>query len=190
MTWNSIQRLPMDTLRFRESINSLLSDIWTEPLMFCDHLYEVWLAVSRLYLDQVEIHKCTIDDLEAGMGVSGLLATANRVDELAATESQVRVRLRTYLEQLTIWDCYDAKNAIPISRGLKSKEDYIGVLALHLPEVYAETIRLEHCAHKLLADPSKEALSQAIVSAEHLGKNHISYVLPALEWLTDCDAWQ
>ncbi len=73
---------------------------------------------------------------------------------------------------------------------LKGKKDYIDLLALHLPEIYDETIRLEDWLHRLTLDPSEAVLTRAIVSAEHLSKNHIGYVLPALEWLIDINAWQ
>jgi hypothetical protein len=174
---------------FRQAVDSVLSDQSSEPAVFRDCMYEIWVGASRLYLDQVEIHECDVDDLNATLATIQITA-AKEKDNPADAEGRIRTRLRAHLEKLTIWDRFQMHNAIPASRGLKEKEDYIDSLALHLPEIYGETIRLEDLLHRLILDPSETALTRALISAEHLGKNHISYVLPALEWLTDADAWQ
>lgn len=184
-----LQRTCTDTLMFRQAVNSVLSDQPREPVVFRDCMYEIWAAASRLYLDQVEICKCDIDDLNARLDTSEITA-AKEAENPADAEGRIRTRLRAHLEHLTIWERYQMHNAIPASRGLKEKKDYIDSLALHLPEIYGETIRLEDWLHRLIIDPSEATLTRAVISAEHLGKNHISYVLPALEWLADADAWQ
>lgn len=190
MAVDLIRRVCGDTLMFRRAVDSLLSDKCGDPVAFCDRMHEVWAAAARLYLDQVEMSRCTLDGLNGKTEISEPHAVTNAGEEPAETELRIRARLRAYLEQLTIWNRYDLRNAMPASRGLRTKGDYIDALALHLPEIYAETIRLEDRARRFLTSPSEAVLSQAIVSAEHLGKNHISYVLPALEWLTEEDAWQ
>lgn len=186
---NLLQRTCTDTLMFRQAVNSVLSHQCREPVVFRDCMYEIWVAAARLYLDQVEICKRDKDDLNAKLGTSEITAV-KETENPADAEWRIRTRLRAHLEQLTIWERYQMHNAIPASRGLKGKKDYIDSLALHLPEIYGETIRLEDWLHRLMFDASEAVLTRAIVSAEHLGKNHISFVLPALEWLTDADAWQ
>jgi hypothetical protein len=189
MITNLLQRTCTDTLMFRQALSSLLSEQPSEPVVFRDYMYEIWAAASRLYLDQVEICKCDLDDLTARLD-SSEITVAKETENPADAESRVRARLRAHLEQLTIWERYQMHNAIPASRGLRGKKDYIDSLALHLPEIYGETIRLEDWLHRLALGPTEAVLTRAIVSAEHLGRNHISYVLPALEWLADSDAWQ
>lgn len=188
MITNLLQRMCTDTLMFRQSVNSVLSDQSRDPMVFRDCMYEIWVAASRLYLDHVELHKCDMDDINARIGTSDI-TIAKEIENPADAEDDIRTRLRAHLEQLPIWGRYDPRYAIPVSRGLKNKEDYMDALARHLPEIYAETLRLEDCAHRLLVHPSEAVLSRAIVSAEHLGRNHISFLLPALEWLTEDDAW-
>ena len=185
-----LQEVSSDASQFREAVDALLATDCTEPQLFCDRLYEIWITVSRLYLDMIEVYRWALPNSnEAAHGFESPATIKVNYDSIK-TEQRIRVKLQKYLEELKIWDRYNGDHAIPIDRGLKSKADYVSTLSFHLPEIYAETISFEKYVKALSTNPSAAALAGAMVSAQHLGKHHASYVLPALEWLTNLDAWR
>lgn len=68
-------------------------------------------------------------------------------------------------------------------------DDYLNSIELHLPEIYGETIRIEAQGIEFLRSNDSGSLADVLVGLEHTGRNHISFVLRALDWLVDEISW-
>ena len=73
--------------------------------------------------------------------------------------------------------------------GLRSVQDYIQNFQLHLPEIYEETILVEHYSSAFRGTQSNSALTWMLTGLEHLGRNHSYFVQPALDLASDEDSW-
>jgi hypothetical protein len=62
--------------------------------------------------------------------------------------------------------------------------------ALHLPEIYEASFRVESYARAFQKSQSSTALASLGVGLQHLGRNHISFVRFALEWAADESSWK
>jgi len=60
---------------------------------------------------------------------------------------------------------------------------------LHLPEIYEETVFLEECANILSEQRSRKIAVAMMIGLQHMGRNHISFLQPALDWLSDEEYW-
>jgi hypothetical protein len=72
---------------------------------------------------------------------------------------------------------------------LHTLEDYKSRFALHLPEIYEEPFRVEICAKDFLASHSSSVLAEIDVGLGHLARNHVGFVLQALEGVVDVASW-
>jgi hypothetical protein len=104
-------------------------------------------------------------------------------------ERNLREKFRERLESSPCWIHFKPQNPSSADTGLKTLQDYIEKFTLHLPEIYEETLRVEVCAKSFLNNHNDSALAQLVVGLQHLGRNHISFVLQALEWAADEDSW-
>ena len=112
-----------------------------------------------------------------------------RVDTLR--EKTLREKLHKELESSPCWSRhFKPENSFSELTGLRSRRDYTDKLTLHLPEIYEESFRVEACTKDFLASHDGSALAQLVVGLQHLGRNHISFVLQALEWAADEDSWE
>lgn len=106
-------------------------------------------------------------------------------------EKSLRENLLQRLESSTCWSrCFKPENSFSELTGLRSRQDYIDKLTLHLPEIYEESFRVEACTKDFLARREGSTLAQLAVGLQHRGRNHISFVLQALEWVADEDSWE
>ncbi len=73
---------------------------------------------------------------------------------------------------------------------LTTLEEYLNSIELHLPEIYGETLRIEIDGREFLQTNDSGSLAYLLVGLEHAGRNHISFVQRALDWLADEDSWE
>ena len=104
-------------------------------------------------------------------------------------EQELRSRLKQRLEELPVWNQFRSENPLAAIVGLNTAKDYIQSLGLHLPEIYEETVFLEKCANILLEQRSRKIALAMMIGLQHMGRNHITFLQPALDWLSDEEYW-
>jgi hypothetical protein len=148
-------------------------------------------STSQLYLDYVLI-RSDMPKLEK------LSRRARRVEPFEAyidrasinRETVLRRQFRKQLESLNCWSYFEPDNAFSEHTGLHTLQDYINNFALHLPEIYEETFRVEKCARNFRENQNDSDLADLIIGLEHLGRHHISFAHLALEWAADESSWR
>jgi hypothetical protein len=104
-------------------------------------------------------------------------------------EIEFRAKLKIRLESPAIWAWFEPDNPFSEMSGLRTLQDYKSSLTLHLPEIYGETFRVESCAKDFMKSASSSTLTELGVGLNHLARNHIGFVLHALEGVTDESSW-
>lgn len=183
---NQLDKLQTDLIGYRQAVDQIFSPALTTPKSWQECISEILISASQLYLDYLLVMK-NLPAMEAvsSKGDGGRV----RVDTLR--EKALRERLQQKLESSTCWDRhFKPENSFSELTGLRSRRDYTDRLTLHLPEIYEESFRVEACAKDFLASHDGSTLAQLVVGLQHLGRNHISFVLQALEWVADEDSWE
>jgi len=183
---NQLEKLQLDLVSYREAVDNVLSSALAKPTDCQQCFREILICASQLYLDYLLVMK-NLPAMEAvsSKGDSGLV----RLDTLR--ERTLREKLQQKLESSPCWSHhFKPENSFSELTGLRSRRDYTGKFSLHLPEIYEESFRVEACTKDFLASHHGSALAQLVVGLQHLGRNHISFVLQALEWAADEDSWE
>jgi hypothetical protein len=143
-------------------------------------------ARPQLYLDYLLVMK----NLPAMENVSSK-GGSGRVRVDALREKNLREKLQQELASSSCWNHhFNPENSFSELTGLRSRRDYTDRLTLHLPEIYEESFRVEACAKDFLVSHDGSTLAQLVAGLQHLGRNHISFVLQGLEWVADEDSWE
>lgn len=183
---NQLEKLQLDLVSYREAVDKVFSSALAKPTDWHECFREILICASQLYLDYLLVMK-NLPAMEAvsSAGDGGRV----RVDTLR--EKTLREKLQQKLESSTCWvHHFKPENSFSELTGLRSRRDYANKLTLHLPEIYEESFRVEACAKDFSASHDGSALAQLVVGLQHLGRNHISFVLQALEWVADEDSWE
>lgn len=122
---------------------------------------------------------------------TGQTTRATKAALLAQRERLIRDRFRKRIESLPTWAEFSPRNAFAAENHLQTRADYSERLVLHLPEIYAETIRLEGRVKEGQNEGalSDSCLAELIVGLEHVA-HHASYCRHALEILSYEDSWR
>ncbi len=180
-----LKKLVSDTSNYRESVDKIFSVAsQREGLHQC--FSDILTRASELYLDYRLFMKY-LPEFEA--------ASVNRRGQpiLGADihrEGALRERLRKELESSQQWALFRPDAPLSNLIGLRTSQDFLNNLGLHLPEIYEETFRIEDCVQAFLESHVNSALVQLMVGLQHLGRNHTLFLLPALEWAADEDNWE
>ena len=180
-----LEKLQLDLVSYRAAVDKVFSLAIAKPADWQQGLREILICASQLYLDYLLVIK-NLPAMEAisSNDDSGLI----RADTLR--EKILREKLQQTLESSTCWNHdFKPENSFSELTGLWSRRDYTDKLTLHLPEIYEESFRVEACTKDFLASHDGSALAQLVVGLQHLGRNHIGFVLQALEWAADEDSW-
>ena len=183
----NLERLGSDLTAYRLAMDRIFSASPSEPCDCREYFFELLACVSRLYLDYLLLARELLT-----VGARRKAATDRQSKKVPLDKDHFRLlrsRFRERLESLPCWAHFEPE--IPFSEltGLRTFTDYINSFALHLPEIYEEAIRAEQYAKGLLRD-SEASGTVLAVSLEHLGRNHISFVLQALQWAADESTWR
>ena len=183
---NQLEKLQLDSVSYREAVDNIFSLAIAKPMDWQQCFREILICATQLYLDYLLVIK-NIPTMEAVSSKDD--SCLIRADTLR--EKALREKLQQKLESSTCWN-HDFKpvNSFSELTGLRSRQDYTEKLTLHLPEIYEESFRVEACAKDFLASHDGSALAQLVVGMQHLGRNHIGFVLQALEWAADEDSWE
>lgn len=182
----NLGELGFDFQTYRASYDRVYSRRLTRPRHCAQYFFRMLKATSRLYGDYLVLREIeesipTRPDAETRPSQATLLAKRER---------RIRDRFRKRVEALPAWSHFSPRNPFTSENQLQSRADYTERLVLHLPEIYAETIRLEGCVkegeHKGVLSDS--CLADLIVGLEHIA-HHASYCRHALEILSYEGSW-
>lgn len=183
---NQLQKLQLDLVNYRDAVNRILYATLTTPTDWQQCFREILICVLQLYLDYLFVTKnmSSTDDITS-KDDSG----RQRLD--TKQERTLRKRLKQKLESSDCWRLqFNSKNTFSVLTGLHNLQDYTEKFTLHLPEIYVESLRVEACAKGFSANQDGSALAQLVIGLQHIGRNHIGFVLQALEWAADEDSWE
>ena len=184
--YDHIERLLLDLVAYRRAVDHVISSAATPPGHWQQCFVEISICTSQLYLDYLLVTKASPhhDSLSVSVDEVGLVS----IDVFR--EKHLREELKNKIESSSSWKHFKADNALSTLAGLRNIQDYVDRFTLHLPEIYEETFRAEIYANTLLRTQSVYALSRLLVALQHLGRNHIGFVLQALEWASDEGSWE
>ena len=101
----------------------------------------------------------------------------------------MRLRFRKRIEALPCWAQFHPENEFEKENRLRTLEDYISTLALHMPEIYGETFNMEESLGRFRFKKDFSAIAELIVGLAHIA-HHVSYCHYALEILSDEWRWR
>lgn len=181
---DQLRKLVSNLASYREAVDRLLSPDVPDGRKWREQLFDILISVAQLYLDYLLLIR-ELPAIEAASKASVqevLRANTGR-------EARLRKRLKDRLESVPHWNHFDPQNAFSELTGLRTRQDYINRFVLHLPEIYEESLRVEDRTKAFLTDLGHSSLMELAVGMEHIGRNHISFVLQALEWAVDDGSW-
>ncbi len=180
-----LDRLVIDLNAYRVSMNRVFSRKLSRSRDCRGYFRELLISASQLYLDYLLLLNRLPKFEKESVSTSG----GRPVGADTRREAPLRERLRKRLESLPCWSCFRPANPFSELTGLNTLADYIDAFALHLPEVYEETSRVEAAATIFRDRRSDSALADLIVGLQHMGRHHITFVHFALEWAADEGSW-
>jgi hypothetical protein len=183
---DQLEKLQSDLVSYREAVDQIVSSTLTTPRDWQQRLLEVLVCASQLYLDYLLV----VRNLSALEAVASKGGGSDRVRADVLRERNLREKLKHELESSPSWNHFRPENPFSELTGLRSLQDYTDRFTLHLPEIYEETFGVEFCVKSFLANHNSAALAQTFIGLQHLGRNHISFVLQALEWASDEGSWE
>jgi hypothetical protein len=182
---NHLEKLLSDLVSYREAVDQIFSPAHRTHRGWQQCFLDILICTSQLYLDYLLVTK-SLHALEADASESG---RADVVSANIAHEMRLRAELRNKLTSSSTWLGFTPENSFSDLTGLHELQDYVNNLTLHLPEIYEETFRIEICTKDFLTSHNNSVLAQLAISLQHIGRNHISFVLQVLEWVADEDSW-
>jgi|SRR5579872_6078009 len=178
----NLETLSADLRAYRKAMDRVFSKPPSKPRDCRKYFFELLVSVSRLYLDYLLL----VTELSKVHARKGTTSNLIRTD--VAREGLLRRRFKKRLKSLRCWTHFRPENSFSEVTALRTLTDYMDSFALHLPEIYEETLQAEQYAQRILTD-SGDSGAYLTVSLEHLGRNHISFVLQALQWVSDEISW-
>jgi|HubBroStandDraft_6_1064221.scaffolds.fasta_scaffold900423_2 hypothetical protein len=181
---STLNRFNAHCAAYRSSVDRILCDDLSEACAFQRICRQIQLNATEL---QVDRH--LILDLISRMRLALKSGPSLQPKQDVRREHDLRERLKRVVESLPVWSQFNWQNPLAKAAGLLSVEDYINSLQLHLPEIYEETLILEERASTLLQTRSRRIATEITIGLQHMGRNHISFLQPALDWLSDEENW-
>jgi|UPI00037BBCC4 hypothetical protein len=179
-----LDKLVEHLTNYRATMDRLFSGDSVTPCECRRYFFDLLVSVANLYAN-------TISAAEE-LRVSSTPSHAPKTDQDAKIESiaedALRRRFRERLQSFP-WSSFEAENAFSVFTGLNTTEDYLRRFSLHLPEIYTESLRLEQDVHAFAKYSDGRSRADLLVGLQHVSRNHISFVIQALEWAADLDSW-
>lgn len=177
--------LEADCQRYRFAIDRLLDANHVQSDSMRGHFLEVRVTSSQLYLDYATLYR----DLPQIKTTCSKHSADRQQSRAMERERDLRTQFKTRLRPSQIWTHFRPNNSFSEMNRLTCLDDYLNSIELHLPEIYGETIRIEAQGIEFLRSNDSGSLADVLVGLEHTGRNHISFVLRALDWLVDEISW-
>jgi hypothetical protein len=173
---------------YRRSINDILSRKLARPRERALVFFKVLLCTSDLYAENLRLREIAPKVFHEAEDwpkspVRPLSVRSARVQEVS-----LRGRLERRLELLDDWGAVEKHNAFAEENRLFRAADYIGNLALHLPEMYVESFHLRSCFKSFRRGANLGDATEIFVGMQHLA-HHATYCRFALEIVSDELHW-
>jgi hypothetical protein len=172
---------------YRVVMNRVFSRKLATPRHCARYFFDVLRQSSRLYNDHLLFR-----DIEPTIAIHSVRHPRGQSERAFSIDREMRLRqrLKLRLEALPSWATFDPNNPFVDENQLRTPEDYIANLVLHLPEIYGEAATLEACARDTLQRrrASDAAVADFGVRIDHAA-HHVSYCLHALELLSHENNW-
>jgi hypothetical protein len=182
-----LEKLQQDLLSYRTAVEKIFYSTHATSSEWRRYFIEILTCALHLYLDYAFVVKSPFsrEGLSVEAGGSGTFRLDNKA------EKTLREKLQQELDASPCWNRqFIPENSFSKLIGLQSRKDYIDKFTLHLPEIYGESFRVEAYIKECLTGQKKSAFAQLFIGLQHLARNHISFVLQALEWAADEDSWE
>jgi hypothetical protein len=179
-----LRRLAGHCVAYRSAVDQVFFEDLSTPNRLQSICRQIQIRATELQLDRHQIL-----GLIPEMRLSSKAAPSVEPKRDVHREQELRARLKQRLEELPVWNQFGSENPLAAIVGLNTAKDYIQSLELHLPEIYEETVFLEKCANILLERRSRKIAVAMMIGLQHMGRNHISFLQPALDWLSDEEYW-
>lgn len=181
-----LQKLLGTLTSYREMVDRLFSESLLEPKDWRAYFSDLLISVSQLHLGcLIFVHNSY--GFEAG---SSFISTDRLPKIDISREQSFRSKLRAYLESRIFWDDFHPEDASLMPIELRTAQDYLDNLSLHLPEIYEESLRIEGYVNVFRESSSGLVFTSVIVGLQHISRNHIAFVQPTLEWISNEDLWE
>ena len=178
-------QISRDCRSYREAVDQIFTADILEFHGWQRCLLSIQVGIAQLQLDRLHlIQKTAVLETISVKAVPQKLLSHDTKREM-----DLRNRLKGSLDSLPFWTRFKDRNPVAELSGLRSVHDYIQSFQLHLPEIYEETIFVEHYSSAFRGTQSNSALTWMLTGLEHLGRNHSYFVQPALDWASDEDSW-
>lgn len=177
---DQLENLCADLVAYRAAVNRVYSSKLSRSRDCRRYLVDVLVCATRLYLDSLSLTKA-LSSVESMPGASLIGIDRRRY-------ASFRKRFRERLRSRPAWAFF--RPEIPFAEfiGLRTLESYLENFGLHIPEVYEETFRVEQYARRWL-DHNERSVEALLVAMQHMSRNHISFLVPALQWAADEGSW-
>jgi len=179
-----LEELICDVRGFRAAMDVIFSSELSEASACRKYFLTLLICLSRLYLRYLSI----VDDLPSLEAVSSEF-DMSLLKKDVPREALVRQRFKERLQSSSCWSSFAPENAFSQLTNLHTLANYISSFALHLPEIYEETFRVEQYTLNFLENESGAALDYLVIALQHICRNHVNFVHFALEWAAEESSW-
>jgi hypothetical protein len=189
----------LDTARFTElygdlqtcktRVERVLSRKFSRPRDCSTYCLEVLISTSRLYLDSLvfgrALRKSAANGNEAINPLPPSIRRRSCVRELAFREKFSRK-----VESLACWAAFQPINTFVDENRLRTQEDYLYNLTLHLPEIHGEVVDLAGLVRgRLKTGRLSDADCWRLITGLEHAAHHASYCRHTLEVLSNELSW-
>jgi hypothetical protein len=175
-----------DARAYRSAFNRIFSRKLTKPWACAKYFFRLLVLTSQIYHDSLFL-----------TGMQSKIPAVRTPFEPCRTPPDLdrkvkfREKFDQRLESLPCWSAFDLTHNVFFEENrLRTKQDYVFNLALHLPEIYAEITSLETVARQVLHEKrfTDQSLGELLIGLQHAA-HHASYCRHALEVLSDEHSW-
>jgi len=158
----------------------------TKPWHCARYFFDLLVFTSRIYG-----HNLTLRQMEREVPTQPSQSSGpQNIARQMSVELALRKKFWTRIESLPCWSDFDPMNGYENENQLRTQNDYIHALGLHLPEIHGETINIQSCVRTVRDECgfSGSSLARMLVALEHAA-HHASYCRHTLETLSQEYSW-
>lgn len=173
------RRLARHCADYRRSVDQIFcEDDLSAPLRLQSIFRQIQIRTAQLQVDGHQL----LESIPK-MRMSSKAAPSVEARHDLHRERDLRTRLQQRLEQLQVWNQFDSENPLAALVGLHSTKDYIQSLELHPAGDLRGNPVFGGVFECLSEQRIREVAVVTIIGLQHMGRNHISFLQPALDWL-------
>jgi len=188
---NYLTELVSDLRDYRACMKRIFSRKLTRSRDCSKYFFEVLVCASNLYRDHLTMRKLEAELYNQAKRPPNKPAGTYSFKRRAGVdhEATMRPRFRRRIESLHCWTEFQPESEFAEENQLRTVVNYISALALHLPEIYGETINMDRSVKKFSESRASSAVAEIQVGLAHIA-HHASYCHFALETLSEEWRWR